>query len=369
MFGEKAPVWEFLRRFGGPGDPLAPATNTRVFETYPVLTMIALDWMLPDKRPAGRLPKYNPERKTFSISDWKHVCGLAIDAFRERGLVGIVGWIEDATRKTPPRKGDQDGLDACLCLLVALYLAEQKDCLMVGNMETGYIVVPYGAGLHGELEARCNETDRAPSEWVRQFRLQWEATQKKKTTVYVNDMVVGEVEVTGDPQKDIPTIREFLKTKGMHREMTMAQAMFRQALSFCTTAKYLYDRDLRNAPWKGLSAAPFVVNSAFSIELYLKTLHHLRGSRTRGHSLLVLYDSLSDETRDVVFSIAQQQGPAYQVGVASKGVFRSFVAELDTAFVDWRYCYETGQTNPVNIQRTILIIKVLHDACRQLGAT
>ena len=31
--------------------------------------------------------------------------------------------------QTSPRKRDQNGLDACLCLLVALYLAKQKDCL------------------------------------------------------------------------------------------------------------------------------------------------------------------------------------------------------------------------------------------------
>jgi predicted RNase H-like nuclease len=79
--------------------------------------------------------------------------------------------IDDATGKTPPRKSDQDGLDACLCLLVALYLADRKDCLMVGDLRTGYIVVPYAAGLRAELDARCNQTRRAPSEWVRVFRL------------------------------------------------------------------------------------------------------------------------------------------------------------------------------------------------------
>jgi predicted RNase H-like nuclease len=171
MFGTEAPVWPFLTRFGGPADPLGVAAHTRVFETYPVLAMIALGWTLPDSRAAGRLPKYNPKRKkTFLTSDWQHVCGLASGAFRERGLMGIVRWI-DAVRDTPPRKSDQDGLDACICLLVALYSAERKDCLMVGDLQTGYIVVPFGAGLRAELEARCEQTYRMPSEWVRAFRL------------------------------------------------------------------------------------------------------------------------------------------------------------------------------------------------------
>jgi predicted RNase H-like nuclease len=172
MFGAEAPIWPFLTRFGGPADPLEPVANTRVFETYPVLAMIALLWTLQDSRPAGRLPKYNPERKKiFSNSDWQHVCRLVSGAFNERGLAEIVRWIDSAARKTSPRKSDQDGLDACVCLLVALHLAERKNCLMVGDLRTGYIVVPYGAGLRAELDARCNRTGRAASEWVRVFRL------------------------------------------------------------------------------------------------------------------------------------------------------------------------------------------------------
>jgi predicted RNase H-like nuclease len=173
MFGNEAPVWPFLNRFGGPADPLEPIADTRVFETYPVLTMIALGWTLPDSRPAGRLPKYNPDRKkTFSTSDWQYVCGLAYGAFRERGLMEIAGWIDTAAQKTSPRKNDQDGLDACLCLVVAFHLAERKDCLMVGDMQTGYMVVPYGAGLSAEVHARCNQTGRMPSEWIRVFKME-----------------------------------------------------------------------------------------------------------------------------------------------------------------------------------------------------
>jgi predicted RNase H-like nuclease len=172
MFGREAPVWPFLSRFGGPADPMQPVAETRVFETYPVLTMIALGWTLPDRRAAGRLPKYNPQRKkTFSMSDWQYVCGLASDAYQERGLMEIVQWLNSMAQNAWPRKSDQDGLDACLCLLVALHLAERKDCLMVGDLHTGYIVVPYGGGLLAELDARCNQTGRAPSEWVRTFRL------------------------------------------------------------------------------------------------------------------------------------------------------------------------------------------------------
>lgn len=147
--------------------------GTRVFETYPVLVMIALGWTLPDLRPAGRLPKYNPERKrTFTLADWQHVCELASRAFRARGLMGITDWLDRVARKPSPRKNDQDGLDACLCLLVALHLVERKDCLIVGDQATGYIVVPDDARLRAELDDRCRQTERASSDWLRVFRLQ-----------------------------------------------------------------------------------------------------------------------------------------------------------------------------------------------------
>jgi predicted RNase H-like nuclease len=176
MFGTEAPVWEFLKRFGGAANPLGPIAGTLVIETYPVLAMIALNWtqpeLSPQGRPAGRLPKYNPERnKTFSPSDWQYVCGQASVAISDRGLKEIVQWIDGIALKAPPRKCDQDGLDACICLLVALHLAEGKDCLMVGDPQTGYIVVPGNVELSNELATRCNKTDRVPSEWVRKFRL------------------------------------------------------------------------------------------------------------------------------------------------------------------------------------------------------
>ena len=173
MFGPEAPIWQFLAQFGGPADPLRlqRTRGTQIVETYPVLLMIALMWMLQDTRPTGRLPKYNPERRTtFSISDWQHVCQRAAEEYRERRLETAVRWLEDASRKAVPRKSDQDCLDAYLCLLVAMHFAQQRDCLMIGDSATGYIVVPYGAGLLSELEIRCKCTSRTPSDWLRVFR-------------------------------------------------------------------------------------------------------------------------------------------------------------------------------------------------------
>ena len=72
--------------------------------------------------------------------------------------------------KSRPQKSDQDGLDACICLLVALHLAECRDCIMIGDMETGYIVVPHSEALRAELDVRCCKTGRSPARWLRVFR-------------------------------------------------------------------------------------------------------------------------------------------------------------------------------------------------------
>lgn len=171
MFGADAPLWPFVRRFGAECDPRGPVAATSVFETYPVLTMIALGWLRADRRPAGRLPKYNPERRsTFSLDDWQFVCGKLAEEFRRRSMPSLLAWTNEAASKAKPRKVDQDKLDACICLLAALHVGEGRDCLMVGDTGTGFVVVPYGDRLHRELEERCLVIGRRPDEFVHAFR-------------------------------------------------------------------------------------------------------------------------------------------------------------------------------------------------------
>ena len=46
----------------------------------------------------------------------------------------------------------------------------KKNCVMISDWQAD-IVMPYGERLIAELEVRCNQTGRAPSEWLRVFRL------------------------------------------------------------------------------------------------------------------------------------------------------------------------------------------------------
>ncbi|MDZ4183886.1 MAG: DUF429 domain-containing protein [Desulfuromonadales bacterium] len=168
MFGPNAPIWPFLDSFNGPANPISPSFGNQVYETYPVLSLIALGWTLPDERPSGRLPKYNPGRKnTFSTSDWNYLCRQVSAAFKRLGLGGITGCIDNVGHRARPSKEDQDCLDACICLLVALAFAEQRDCLIVGDQLTGYMVVPHDNAFRAELEVRCIKTNREPKQWVK----------------------------------------------------------------------------------------------------------------------------------------------------------------------------------------------------------
>jgi predicted RNase H-like nuclease len=172
MFGTAAPVWPFLKRFGGAADPLRLIGEDHVIETYPVLALIALGWLLPGRGGCGTLPKYNPQRtKTFSWSDWKFVCESASRFFASHSAPGLAAWLTEAANNPGPRKSDQDRLDACLCLIVAMWLHHGRECLMAGNTASGYIVVPHEPSVLSELAARCQKTGLLPGEWTRVFRM------------------------------------------------------------------------------------------------------------------------------------------------------------------------------------------------------
>ena len=100
------------------------------------------------------------------LDDWRHVCRQLAAELHQRGLPELGSWCESAATNTVPRKDDQDRIDACLCLVAAVHLVGQQDCLMIGDIASGYIVVPSGTVLREEVESRCRETGRLPGEWI-----------------------------------------------------------------------------------------------------------------------------------------------------------------------------------------------------------
>jgi predicted RNase H-like nuclease len=171
MFGRDAPLWSFLDEFGGAADPFEPSGPVAVLETYPVLALIALGWVLEDSRPAGRLPKYNPaNRRKFRQDDWKYVCGKTGDALRGFRLSNVPDWLAKVGSDPAPSKSIQDRVDACICLLVALHVVARREYQVVGDVDTGYIVVPHSASLMAEPDVRCGVLDRRSGDWVQRVK-------------------------------------------------------------------------------------------------------------------------------------------------------------------------------------------------------
>lgn len=190
---------------------------------------------------------------------------------------------------------------------------------------------------------------------------------KKMKTLYVDGKPVGEVEATGDTEKDIEIARKFLREHGLEKEVTLVQSMFRQALSFASAAKYVYVNDLKKTPSNPLGIAPFVVNSAFSIEVYLKTIHQLSGKLVKGHKLRAIYDSLPIEQQSKILDAAKRFSRDFRIKDYNE--FPNYITELDNAFVEWRYLYEKERTGEVKILPTIYVMKVLHEVCHETGKT
>ncbi len=184
-----------------------------------------------------------------------------------------------------------------------------------------------------------------------------------KRELLLNGVVIGEIEATGDFERDTALTLQFIKDQGLYRKPDPVKTIFRQALSFATTAAHLYKKGLMATPWNVHDIAPFVVNSAFSIELYLKTLALHHGTRLKGHDLLKLLSSLpaaAGTDIDTVLPICRLQFP-----LDGNPAFRACVSELANAFVDWRYLHEKMRARTIRIDRAIFVMKVMDEACRK----
>lgn len=185
--------------------------------------------------------------------------------------------------------------------------------------------------------------------------------------VLLNGIVVGEVMSTGNTGRDTEVIRQYLKDKGLHKELTLFQAMLNQAVAFANTSALLYERDLRRSPRRGVSAVPFVVNAAFSIELYLKALAQKHGVALRGHELVKLHKALPKKALVEIEEVTPRC--AHKRALVETPNFSAYLQSLNNTFIEWRYSYELEKTGVVHIEPTIFVMEVLHEACRLQPAT
>jgi len=185
----------------------------------------------------------------------------------------------------------------------------------------------------------------------------------KMKELYFDGKLVGEYLATDDRQQELESAKNLLREKGLYNPPTLEQAIFRQAVSFATTASYLYKRDLTTKPTNGLSIAPFVVNAAFALELYLKALGHLFNKQMRGHDLLKLFDALPSEAHQALHE--HFKNAKWECDITDMIGFRKALQDLRGAFVDWRYLHErVSPRAEIHFASMIFVMEVLHETCR-----
>ena len=84
-------------------------------------------------------------------------------------------------------------------------------------------------------------------------------------SILVNGVVVGEVEATGDLERDARVARDFLDERGLLKEWSPAGEIFGAATAFANTSAHLYENGLTKKPTKGSSIVPFVVKDRKSV--------------------------------------------------------------------------------------------------------
>ncbi|MDT4844591.1 hypothetical protein FQZ97_785570 [compost metagenome] len=192
-----------------------------------------------------------------------------------------------------------------------------------------------------------------------------EAPPEGFRTLVVDGKPVGFVPILGDREAEIEAARQLLSSLGLERPApTRVQSMFQQALAFAQIAADCHAK-LNQTPRQGRYAAPFVVNMAFAIELYLKTLAEAHGSSLHGHDLRKLYDGLPQEAKSALDSAAPESLKIS--GLQEVPSIAEVLTELRSTFVDWRYLYERENTPEVRIPQAIFVANALHSACHRTG--
>jgi predicted RNase H-like nuclease len=162
MFCDDAPIWPFLYALGATQDPVAARqaeAGLFVMEVFPALALPSLS-----DRSSGRLmaPKYNPaNRRKFRREDWDAVASTVAALASALGVPEMTGWADRMRGLDAPRKGDQDKLDAVLCVLVGLiwHAGPPKSSAMIGDLETGYMVAPLSPSARSRIEAAAKRRD------------------------------------------------------------------------------------------------------------------------------------------------------------------------------------------------------------------
>ena len=182
-------------------------------------------------------------------------------------------------------------------------------------------------------------------------------------TLYVDGRPVGDVLVTGDIETDIAAVKSTIRAAGLERPASSVDALMQQAMSFATTATFIYSAKLSKKPWDQFAVSPFVVNSVFSIELYLKAIAKIFGKELHGHRLKTeLFDNLPVAAVHAIDSLTLEY--RNDKGKDAPSDIRTVLDTLNNAFVAWRYAHEGKDTPYFKVSDSIAVLDILDAACR-----
>lgn len=156
MFDDDAPIWRFKDDLMANEDPeQARVTDEGLFllEVFPALALASFE---PEFCRRLGAPKYNPAvRKRFQLTAWQSVIRVLIRQGLSHTLQNFDSWCETMSREASPRKSDQDKVDAMICALVGLHWlhAPRAQSMMIGDLESGYMIAPAPGGIHERLVA------------------------------------------------------------------------------------------------------------------------------------------------------------------------------------------------------------------------
>ncbi|MEN0679083.1 hypothetical protein [Plesiomonas shigelloides] len=168
--------------------------------------------------------------------------------------------------------------------------------------------------------------------------------------------VIGTIPDCESFEESAALVDELITKKGLHNDLSKEKAIFNQAVSFGKVVMNIYHSGLSSKPWDLLIIPPFVVNSAFCVEMYLKCLLEMNGEMKSVHSLILLFDRLPQKVKLLINEKMAEMVSEFPFG--SNGDFRQRLSVISNAFVNWRYIYES-ESGTINVQDVILIMRVL----------
>jgi len=144
MFGDGAPIWQFMKRICAKQNPMEARSATNglyLIEVFPALSLPSLEPCILER---NRKASYNPSNKNFLIEDWRLVAKAVQRHAKKLDIAQLAKWAELMAGKSKPAKPDQDRLDAAICLIIALYwrCRNAQDIAVIGDTENGYMVTP-----------------------------------------------------------------------------------------------------------------------------------------------------------------------------------------------------------------------------------